>query len=387
MGAKRRLPAFLLAVVLCLGLFPPISVSAADLYFTSLNDTLQPLTSDTMPVWSGGTLYVPYSVFDSNINGTGVKLGMECSYERNSNIVTLYNLQKMLVFDLNAGICRNELTGETYSARAITRNGRPYLPLGMVCDFFGLTYSYNAISQGYLVRIKSADVVLSDTKFIDAAGDLINRRLREYYQSLTPSTDTTSPSDSNPTAPDQEEDDETALSSTRVYLAFSWEDAQSAGDILTALDGRAYALFLLTPQAMEDNPDLVRRILGTGHSVGILSREEDLSRTWQVLEEGAAQLKQIAHTTATIACVPSAQRAAVEQEGWVCWSETLSMAPGQDAGAGSFASSVLRRLQGRSARTYLTLPGDANTARVLSTLLRELEDSDFTLSTPLETRL
>ena len=386
MAIRRRLPAFILTLVLCLGLFSPMPAAAADIYLTSLNDTLQPLTADTMPVWSGGTLYVPYSVFDSNINGTGVKLGMECSYERTANIVTLYNLQKMLVFDLNAGTCRNELTGELYNTRAITRNNRPYLPLGTVCDFFGLTYSYNAIPQGYLVRIKSSAVVLSDAKFIDAAGDFINRRLREYYQSLSPSTDTGSSDTSTTPVPD-EEDESGSTASTRVYLAFLCEDSRSLGDILDALSDRAFALFLLTPQVMEESPDLVRRILGTGHSVGVLAQGETLAQTRDLLEQGDALLGQIAHVQATTACVPDGQRSALEEEGWVCWNETLSLTPSDTVGANTFASNTLRRLEGRTYRTYLSLPGNENTVRVLSTLLRSLENTDYILSVPMETRL
>ena len=142
---------------------------------------------------------------------------------------------------------------------------------------------------------------------------------------MTPSTDTTSPSDSNPTAPDQEEDDETALSSTRVYLAFSWEDAQSAGDILTALDGRAYALFLLTPQAMEDNPDLVRRILGTGHSVGLLAQGADVSQTRRLLEDGAQAL---ARTLYLIHISPPAWRSSSWPPGSRC-PRTATRPPGR----------------------------------------------------------
>lgn len=388
MSPKRRLLGALLTVVLCLGLLAPIPVSAADLYFTSINDNLQPLTADTMPVWSGGTLYVPYSVFDSN--STGVKLGLECSYERTSNTVTLYNLRKMLVFDLDAGISRNELTGETFSAKAITRNSRPYLPLYLVCDFFGLTYSYNTISQGYLVRIKSSAVVLSDEMFIDAAGDFINRRLREYYQSLNPSTDTGSGSGSStvvtPTpVPDDDEDEGSAT--VRTYLAFRCEDAAGTTAVLDALGEGTYTLFLLTPQVMEENPDLVRRILGSGHSIGILAQGTTLSQTRELLEQGSAVLDRQLHQRTTIACVPDSHRSALEAEGWVCWNETLALDPSDTVGANSFASSTLRRLSGRTYRTYLTLPANENAARVLSSLLRQLENNDFVVSVPTETHL
>ena len=105
---KGRLMGLFLAAVLCLGLFQPVPAAAADLYLTSLNETIRPLTASTMPMWSGGVLYVPYNTFDSNT--TGVRLGMDCSYERSSNLVTLYNLQKVLVFDLNLGICYDALT-------------------------------------------------------------------------------------------------------------------------------------------------------------------------------------------------------------------------------------------------------------------------------------
>ena len=56
-------------------------------------------------------------------------------------------------------------------------------------------------------------------------------------------------------------------------------------------------------------------------------------------------------------------------------------------GPNTFASSTLRRLEGRTRTTYLTLPGTANTGRVLTVLLRQLDSNNFVVSTPLETRL
>lgn len=73
MNRIRKLACALVSMALCLGLLLPQPALAADLYFTSINDNLLPLTSDTMPVWSGGVLYVPYSVFDSGV--TGINLG------------------------------------------------------------------------------------------------------------------------------------------------------------------------------------------------------------------------------------------------------------------------------------------------------------------------
>ena len=72
----RRVLAGFLGALLLLALFP-VQVSAADLYFTAINDSVSPLTSETMPFWSGGTIYVPYSVFDPKLNSIGVDLGID----------------------------------------------------------------------------------------------------------------------------------------------------------------------------------------------------------------------------------------------------------------------------------------------------------------------
>lgn len=385
MHTKRKLVCAVLTLVLCLGLFAPMPALAAELYFTSVNDNCLPLTADTMPMRLGGTIYVPYSVFDSRTTGVDLE-GLLSSYNRtNGRTVTLYNLRQILVFDLNTGTCRDDVTGETYSAWAVIRNNRPYVPLDMVCSFFGLSYSLNAIDQGYLVRIKSSAVVLSDVDFIDAAGDLINRRLREYNQSLTPAVDATPPVPNVPVQPDNSDDE--VSTDVRTYLAFRCEDVQGAAAILNALDGRRiFGLFLLAPQALEDG-DLIRRILGTGHSIGILAEGADLAQTQLLLEQGTVLLERAAHIRVTTAAVPREQRASLKEAGWVIWNETLSLAPSESVGANTFASNTLRRLAGRTYNTYLTLPGNANTGRILPSLLRLLEERRFVVSIPMETRL
>lgn len=375
MKIKRGI-GLLLAAVLCAGLVMP--ASAANLYFTSINDSVALLTSDTMPFWSGGILYVPYTVFDSAKNGIGVSLGLSASYNQDSGIATVYNLkQQMLSFDLNTGICRDDMTGTTYSARAVMRSGKPYLPLNMVCSFFGLEYSYNQlpyVSQGYLVRIKGPDTVLSDAEFIDAGQNQINKRLRDYTQSLI-SAETTDPvPPSRPSAPP-----EVDSSNTATYLAVRCESGEGLPEILDALDqaGR-YALFFLSPQTIEGEGDLVRRILGTGHSVGILAEDEE------ELERGNLALEEAACTRTTLACVPA--YAGLEEAGWVRWEETLYLEPSDTVGGTAFANSVISRL-GNRPTVYLTLEGGNNAARVLPALLRQLNRDHYTVAVPMETRL
>ena len=387
---KRKFPILprLLALILCLGLLVPVPVSAADLYFTSVNERLLPLTSDTMPLWSGGLLYVPYNVFSREV--CGVDLDIITSYSREAGTVSFYRTRQILVFDLNTGTSRDDITGEVYYAKAIIRNGKPYVPLNMVCNFFGLARSYTAIDQGYLVRIKNKDAALSDADFIDAASDLINRRVREYNQSLNPSTDTITPSTPDTTPAPVPDDEDSAQSTTdkRTYLAFRCRSAGELTNILNTLDDQGvFAMFFLTPEALEEAGALVQRILGTGHSIGLLAEGTDLEYSRYLLEQGNRLLELTAHTRTTVAYVPKSYRSTLEEEGWVCWSETLSLDPSDTVGANTFASNTLRRLSGRTGSVYLTMDADANTARVLASLLRQLENNHFILSTPLETRL
>lgn len=409
MKGKRRIFSAVLAVVLAVGLFAPMPASAATLYFTGLNDNVSFLRSSTMPCWSGGVLYVPYTVFDANLNDNHINLGLYTSYNRSSNVVTLFNLRQILVFDLNDGTCRDDMSGTTYDSRAIMRNGRPYLSLSMVCSFFNLEYSYIKlpyISQGYMVRIKSSDAVLPDDRYIDAAQWLINNRLRDYTQSLNPAAVTTpnasvtdppgtdpgnnggdvpsvNPGTTNPTNPIViQEPNETQ---TAAYLAFCCESATEIDRILGILESdRRCGVFFLTPQLLEEEGDLVRRILGTGHSVGILPEGEEISAQ---LARGNLALERAAHTRTTLAYVSAGQRAGLEDSGWVCWKETLLLEPSSTVGAASFASSAVNRLGARRRTAYLTLTGSEDTARILPALLRQLNSSDYIVSVPIETRL
>ena len=56
----RRLLALVCALAMALSLSGPAS-AAGDIYFTVINDSVVSLSDSTMPTWSGGVLYVPYS--------------------------------------------------------------------------------------------------------------------------------------------------------------------------------------------------------------------------------------------------------------------------------------------------------------------------------------
>lgn len=364
--------------------------AAGNIYLTAVNENLLELTSDTMPTWSNGVLYVPYTVFDGSY--TGINLGISSSYSRDEGTVTLYTLQQMVVFDLNRGTCYNPLTEQTLSGRAILRNGRPYVPVASVCSFFGLSYSVIDIDEGYIVRIKGSGVVLSDYSFVDSAQNSIRNRIRDYNQAnQSQPTPGVLPPTYNPEEPDTEitvPDDPVDTDIIPMYLAFSCEDSQGLSEILDTLDSRNQrAIFFFDAQGLERQDDLIFRILGSGYSIGLIAQGRSTSATNRLLEEANQTLSQVAYTRTSVVLVPESQREELEAEGWICWDETASAVPTQGVGTNTYANQVIKRISGNHTRVYLTLDASSETARVLPTLLRRLAEEGYGVSVPLETRL
>lgn len=377
----------MLALLLCTALVAAMMVapsSAAVLYFTSLNDSLEQLSTETMPLWSGGTLYVPLSLFSPSSNTTGVDLGLNISYSATSNTATLFNLRKMLVFDLNKGTCYSDLTGETFSGRAISRNGRVYVPVGRVCEFFGFSWSYNSIptvEDGYLVRVKNDGVVLDDNKFLDAAAELIGRRLRDYNQRMNPDPVTPDPA----TKPSDDVEEEEPAST--VYLGFRCGSGEEMTAVLDLLEGKGKTgVFLLTAEQIRTWDDQVRRAAGMGHLIALTGNGETAQDTAEQLRQGQRALEDVCCQRSAVAYAPKDQREQLEQSGWVCWQETLAAQTKENQGAAAFSKSVVRSLGTRRRTAYLTIEGE-KVSQVLSALLRQLEDKNYVVAVPLETRL
>ena len=383
----RRLLALICALALCLGLSGPVS-AAGDVYFSVVNDSMITLSDSTMPVWSGGVLYVPHSVFDGT-NSTGIGFGLNFSYNRDTGIASLFTTQQILTFDLNRGISYDYISGTPLKGRAILRKGRPYLPVGQVCSFFGLSYSVIAIPEGHIVRVKNSAVSLSDAAFVDAASNLISRYLREYSQSQQspPTPGIRPPTSSGTDAPLQEEPEDTG--NTLVYLGFRCDDTQGLAQVLDALDANnKTGVFFFPADGLEREDDLLYRILGSGHSVGLLAEGETAATTRRLLEKGSQTLERIGYVRTTLALVPDGQRSALQEEGWVCWNETVNAVPaGSQTSASTHANAVIRKIGSQRNSAYLTLDAGTDSARVLPILLQRLGSRSYPISVPLETRL
>lgn len=378
---RRRLLALLCVLAVC---FPLLIPSHADtsVCFTAVNDRLLGLTADTMPVWSEGTLYVPFSVFD--VNTTGVSLGTSSTYSRSSSVVTIFNLHQMLVFDLNTGTCRNHHTGEVLSGRAIVRNGTAYVPVASVCSFFGLNHSYLHTEYGYLARItRPGYSFLSDREFVDAGSSHMRDRLKVYNQTLAqtqePSTPPTPVTPSSPSNPEP-----TAIP---TYLAVRCETGQAALPIAQSLEEAGMVgLFFFPAQEIGHNGALIRRLIGNGHSIGILAEGQDEEETNQLLALGANALSTVARTRTYFALVPEKHQDALNSQGWVFWNSTADATPDGSLTPYSHALTLTRSLPKRGT-VQLTLNDSQLSAEAISNLLRQLENRHYTITIPRETRL
>lgn len=380
---KKFLAAFL-TLALCLTVLVPIPAEAADVCFTAIDDSVLKLTNENMPIWSGGVLYAPYTTFNEADNGIR-NWNIQVSYSKNGNRVTVFDTRRFLEFDLRTGTCWDDLTGIAYSGGAVVRGGQPYLPVGIVCEHFDLSYSYREINQGDLLRIKTDEVVIQDRDFPDAAENVLNHRLREYNQSQPGVSSTSTPGGTQQPSQNTKPENEQSVD---TYLAFRCKDAEHLETVLNVLDGmREKGMFFLTRELIEGRSDLVLRILGSGNGVGLLAETDSIEQTRALLAAGERALAEQVFARATAVLVEKDLRGELEAEGWVCWNSTLDLTPDSASGANYFSNRVLNQLGNRTRDTYLTLDVSADTVRVLLTLLHRLEEEGFELELPLETKI
>ncbi|MDR3209298.1 MAG: hypothetical protein LBT36_01535, partial [Oscillospiraceae bacterium] len=153
---KRLLPILILACVLLSVAELPVR-AASMICFTGANDTLLPLTEDTMPAYYGTTLYVPGSVFQY--------LGLYTGFETSQGRYYVYKGLRRLDFFIQRGTVSDADGVEYKNVPAHTVNDSIYLPLDLLCEYFGMTYAVISVPANLplsVLRIKSADAVFND---------------------------------------------------------------------------------------------------------------------------------------------------------------------------------------------------------------------------------
>ena len=220
-------------------------------YFTVADRVVMPMEDASMPFQQDGQWYVPHTVFTQR--------ELDVAYGRTVDRQTAYlmTLRQRLSFDLAAGQCYDQDGRYYYNIRAIVRGDYVFFPLEMVATFFDLNWSYRNTSLVPMIRITGNSSTLTDAAFLDSGATLLQSRYDDYLRSIA----------------SQEEDDAPAPSTRsgqRVYLMVSFSnpiDTQIFLDSLEEREGRA--TLILTAAEMEGQDDLLRRLVGQGHTVAI----------------------------------------------------------------------------------------------------------------------
>jgi peptidoglycan/xylan/chitin deacetylase (PgdA/CDA1 family) len=373
---KRRFLAAFLAAALALGLLVT-AAAADDAYFLSLNDTLAPLTADLMPIRVGTTVYIPCTVFDQRI--AGISLGIYYGQDKTLGTVTLYSKEDTLIFNINGGYAYDS-SGGYYNYKAISRNGRAYLPAFWVCDFFGMEYSNLATDYGPLLRLKSGKVWLSDAVFISSAATLMSSRLSEYRAQNAPVSVSAAPTASS-YSPSGDRSD------VRVYLAIQVESGaylEEMVDTLTSLS--VPALFFFKPAELLEYDDLVRRIAASGGGVGLVAQGDTTQQMLDGLQEGNRLLEGILHQRTYIVRVDGtdSQRNELNRAGYLCYLENVDGRP-YGRGISRLTSDIMKEVDAKSTFARVLMNDTGSTPSALRSILNRLMEEQYDLRLAVET--
>jgi len=268
---KKRVAAVIIALCLAAALIPAVSQAAVIPYFMAVNDTLLPFNDSTMPFVSGGEFFVSDRVFE------GDSLDVWAIGSGDLEFVRLYGAGKYVDFYTARAITMDH-DGNTLHWPSARRVGaRFYVPLRHVAEHFGLSYEILEVprdiipnEQMWVVRIISSAVFNGQT-FVGLNRNAIRTAYNDYFpsQSPQPPRPTVSPPPVIEPPPNH--------SDVTIYLSFFDISAGWAGGILDLLDIQEtsgyLSCFFLSSADIADNPDLIRRISGSGHSIGIWLEE------------------------------------------------------------------------------------------------------------------
>lgn len=287
---KRRVAALIFCVLLAFQLSLPPARAADRVYFTAAGSYIMPLSDNTMPFWSGGYVYIASSIF----TGTGREsLNVSQVLDSNMEWVVLYSGSsgRSLTFNLADNRALDN-AGMVYYPGAILRNGTIFVPARTVSQYFNLSYSVIEVEQGSLVWLRPQWYNTSDKIYADAARYSLNTVYADYIrakESAQPgggSSGTSSRPNSSSGEPDPSAG---SLEGKRIALCLEGGNAAAMADVLSNFD--AGAAFFFTPEEMEGQGDVLRRLTAAGLGVGILADANHPERTVaEQLEAGNAAL-------------------------------------------------------------------------------------------------
>lgn len=362
---KKRGVALLLCLMLLVQMAMPQAEAAKQVCFVAAGENILTLTDDTMPFWYNGYLYVSASIF------TGVardSLDISRVYNKTMTQVVLYCEGDALLFDINTRYAQ-DVDGNIYRPGGVVRNGNLYVPAAVVAEFFGLQYSFINVPRGYLVWLRRPDSLqIQDSLFADAASFAMEEKYSEYIKSKETEQEA-APEPELPAAP--------VITDRVMYLCFrAGEDTLMLLDVLDRYD--AQAAFFCTPEFLETEGALLRRMTATGQAIGLLVDAEDPDQTVEEqLEAGNQTLEAATCGRTRLVRIENAGEKELEtaqKAGYCCLNEDLNRS-GYFLRTQSHADDLRQRLANR--RTGVTVwLGDSANGTGLRAFLAAAEEAE-----------
>ena len=365
---KRRAALVLLAVLMALGLSTLSAAAGRSIYFLAVNDTVLPLSDETMPFWENGYLYIPSTIFAGDVYKE-----LEIGYIPNQSrqLLVLYTAGKSLHFPLGESYAQ-DTSGNSYYPGAVERNGIAFVPAALVAEFFDLSYSVTSVTgsgavssedRGWLVWLRQGSYNLTAAQFADAAVPQMRARYDQYVKSKE------TQSEEVPTVPEETEE---SFPGKSVYLCLEASDGAQVEAVLDVLDAQgARAAFYCTEEFLNEEGGLLRRMAATGQTIGILADGEDPLE--QVRRGNEALYAATCGKTRMVYCKDEGGRSTLEQAGYCCLAPDLDRASYGLTGAGA-AQTLYQRLNTQRNDTSVWLGGNV-TAAGLQSLIQQAENS------------
>lgn len=268
---KHKKSAAALLIIAFIAVLFARPANAANVYFTSVNNVLMPLSAETMPISYNGSMYIPYSVFNST------ELNTYAVYSSSAQAVTIFGEGAQLIYSLRDGTTYDYL-GIKYNYRAIYLNGLVYIPVAFTCRYFDINYStIYGNEYGTIIRFTNGEA-LDDETFSSSASVLMQSRLNDYLKSIesaAPPSASPVPSSSPLVTPPITSSPAPEYSDVEVFLSFFGLDEIYTPRILDSLAARSYsACFFVSKDDIASMPDLIRRIAGSGHGIGLICSDD-----------------------------------------------------------------------------------------------------------------
>ena len=244
-----KIKVFLCLSIVLIILSIPISLASSSINL-GVNDSIVTPPKNIPPVFIDNVCYAPADIFSQNFL-------ISTSYDDISKTVTLIRGETSLSFNMRQNIAIDS-DKNVYFYTSYFENNTFMVPARLVCDVFGLKYSY--LTSINTVRIRLTAANLSDNQFIEQYKNIIN----------PPVTNNSSNQNTNNSSNTTTETPSKETSYKDVYLMFLNQPNQYTSNVLSTLNtAGTKATFFASKESISAYPAVLFDVFVSGHSLGI----------------------------------------------------------------------------------------------------------------------